>query len=266
MNARSRRIALVAALALPAASAAAAPDRAADAAQARALAATRAPVDAGEVRALALAEPDDPPSDYAARTVTLRVFGVQNPGTPDAFATVADAGTWDTRDLRVGDAIGRNLVVRAVEPAALVLAEGAREVRLPVGADVAVRVVEHAFDRAVTVREGHARAVDARVLERVRARYGAGARGEVVTAFGPALKVMEVDPRGVIGRLGFEPGDLLQAFDGAPVAPGDLDRIAAAVAAGGAVHRLDVLRHGARFTVVLEPAEGAGGESPAGGR
>ena len=230
-------------------------DPAAAAARARALAARSEPVSPAEERTLAAREPGASSADYAARTLTLRVFGVQNVGTPDAFATVADTGTWATRDYRVGDTLGRNLVVRAIEGDALVLAEGGSELRLGVGSDVAVRVVEHAFDSAVSSRGGHDHEVDARVLSRVRARYGAGATGALVVLDGPAVKLQAVEPRGVFARLGLEEGDLLWRFDGEPVRPESLDRIADALATEGTgPHALDVLRHGVGFTAVYYPA------------
>ena len=253
MNARF--VSLAAPLVLLLAARAAGADPAEAAARARALAARTEPVGPAEERTLAAREPGSSPEDYTARTVTLRVFGVQNVGTADAFATVADAGTWATRDYRVGDALGRNLVVRAVEGDALVLAEGGREVRLGVGRDVPLRLVEHAFDGAVSSRGGHDYEVDAGVLSRVRARYGAGATGEIVVLDRPAVKLQAVEPRGVFARLGLEEGDLLWSFDGEPVRPENLDRIASALATEGTgPHALDVLRHGVGFTAVYYPA------------
>ncbi|ACL65434.1 conserved hypothetical protein [Anaeromyxobacter dehalogenans 2CP-1] len=247
-------VALAALTASPSASPAASGDRAAASARARAAAALAAPVSPAEVAALAAPEPASTPADYRARKVTLHVLGVQQPGTPGAFATVADVATWETRDVRVGDAIGRNLVVRAIAADGVVTAEGAREVRLEVGRDVAVRVVEHAFDAAATPRGAHDLDVDPAVLARLRGAHGTGATGEVVVIDQPAVKLTAVDPRGVLAHLGLRQGDLLWRFDGQPVGPADLDRIATAVATpGSGVHALDVTRNGAAFTVSYYP-------------
>jgi hypothetical protein len=59
----------------------------------------------------------------------------------------------------------------------------------------------------------------------------------------------------VFARLGLEEGDLLWSFDGEPVRPENLDRIASALATEGTgPHALDVLRHGVGFTAVYYPA------------
>ncbi|ABC81624.1 hypothetical protein [Anaeromyxobacter dehalogenans] len=250
-----RPLAALAILASTAAVAApASEDRAAASLQARAAAARTSPVAAAEVAALAAPEPASSAADYRARTVTLHVLGVQQPGTPDAFATVADVATWETRDVRVGDAIGRNLLVRAIGPDGVVAADGAREVRLGVGRDVAVRVVEHVFDAAATPRGAHDYDVDPAALSRLRGLHGTGAAGEVVVIDQPAVKLTSVDPRGVLAHLGLREGDLLWRFDGQPVGPADLDRIATAVATpGSGVHAVDLTRNGAAFTVSYYP-------------
>ena len=48
-----------------------------------------------EVSALAVPEPNAKASEYAARPVTLRLFGTQGVGSA-AFATLADTFNWDT--------------------------------------------------------------------------------------------------------------------------------------------------------------------------
>jgi hypothetical protein len=210
-----------------------------------------APITAAEMRTLAAPEPGASTDDYQSRTVTLRVFGVQHPGTPEAFATVADATTWATRDYRVGDTIGRSLVVRAVEPDALVLASGEDEIRLGVNVDVAVRVVEHAFDTAVAARGGHDYDVDAGALSRARARYGTGSAGATAVLDGAGVKLGALAPAGVLARLGFQAGDVLWTFDGQPIAPQDLDRVVGTIASGGTgPHAIDLSRGGSRFTAV----------------
>ena len=52
-----------------------------------------------EVSALAVPEPNAKASEYAARPVTLRLFGTQGVGSA-AFATLADTSNWDTSNVR----------------------------------------------------------------------------------------------------------------------------------------------------------------------
>lgn len=203
---------------------------------------------------LAQPEPGALPADYEERAVTLRLFGTQGEGS-EAFATLADTATWETRNYRVGDTLGRNLKLTAVrpqageagEPGEIELTESGRVRVLRAGADLSVRLVEHVFDRAALEGGQHRWSVKGRVLARVLARYGLGATETEAVTYGslPALRLGPVRPGSVLERLGLRRGDLLLALDGEPLTAVGLSRLGDAVTrAGGPGVLLQVVRGG----------------------
>lgn len=182
-------------------------------------------VDEAEVRSLAAPEPGASAGEYQRRAVTLRLFGTQvAEGSGEAaFATIAETDTWQTRDVRVGQTLGRNLVLTAVASEGVRLRDGARSLWVPVGGDLPASLIEHQYDRAVRDEGEHVYSVQPAVLGRLLARYGFGGAAEQVTlAEQPALRLSAVAPGGLLQRLGFAEGDLIFAVDGEPPTPAGL--------------------------------------------
>lgn len=181
-------------------------------------------VDEAEVRSLAAPEPGASAGEYQRRVVTLRLFGTQGGGSGEAaFATIAETDTWQTRDVRIGQTLGRNLVLTAVTSEGVRLRDGARSLWVPVGADLPTALIEHQYDRAVRDEGEHVYSVQPALLKRLLARYGFGGAAEQVTlADQPALRLSAVAPGGLLQRLGFAEGDLIFAVDGEAPTPAGL--------------------------------------------
>lgn len=193
-------------------------------------------VDEAEVKALSLPEPGARAGEYRARQATLRLFGVQGVGTVEASATLADTRTWATSDHRVGDVLGRNLRITRIEESGVELAGGAAPIRLGIGQDVTVRLIEHDYDRAVSYQGAHRYAVQAAVLQRIIDRRGVGASGEEIDIAGErAVRLSAVAPGSALSRLGLREGDRLHRVDGRQAEVADVGRVAARLAAGEAV-------------------------------
>lgn len=184
-------------------------------------------VNEDEARALAAPEPGAAAGEYRKRAVTLRLFGTQGSG-DGAFATVAETDTWQTRDVRVGQTLGRNLVLTEVREDGVRLRDGARALLVPVGADLPAVLVEHQFDRAVRDLGEHVYAVQPAALARLQARYGFGGGAERVSVPDgqgrEALRLTTVAPGSLLARLGLGAGDLIYAVDGELPAPEGLPR------------------------------------------
>lgn len=199
-------------------------------------------VDDAEVRTLSRPEAGATAAEYHARRATLRLFGVQGlePGmTPDQVtATIADTATWATRDYHVGDVVARNLVVRAIDegsvtlgasptppstPGSAATAPAGSTLKLTVGGDVTVRLIDHDFDQAVTYQGAHRYVVRTEALRRLRAAHGLGASGEIVTLGDTqVLRLTAVARDSALARLGFQDGDRIYEVDGHLPQPADL--------------------------------------------
>jgi hypothetical protein len=201
-------------------------------------------VSKSELSSLLAPEPGAAAAEYEAVSSRYRLFGVQISQTPSkSFATLADTATWETRNLHVGELLGRNLRVRAITPEGLEL-EGAGSARvLPVGKDVHLRLIRHRFDTAALHQGRHRWRVDGGALARVRDRYGLGAQAEPVNFFpAPALRLRHVQEGGVLSRLGLREGDLLFTLDEQPLTPSGLGAIADRLIEPGSTVRLRVYR------------------------
>lgn len=209
-----------------------------------------------ELSALLAPEPGAAAADYAASTSRYRLFGVQLSQVPsESSATLADISTWATRNLRVGELLGRNLQVAAITLEGLELkgVEGSQLLRP--GQDVRLRVIQHRFDRTAVHRGRHQWRVDAGAVTQIRGRYGLGAQVDQVNVFSePALRLNQLQERGLLARLGLHEGDLLFSMDGRPLAPSDLEALADRVAEPGHTVRLRVYREAGfqELTFVVE--------------
>lgn len=214
-------------------------------------------VSASELSMLQAPEPGAAAADYEARTTRYRLFGVQLSQVPaESFATLADTSTWETRNLHVGELLGRNHRVTAITPAGLQLTgtEGTR--MIPVGLDVPLRVIRHRFDKAA-VHEGRLRwKVKGGEVAQLRRRYGLGAQAEPVKVFPePAIRLILLQEDGVLARLGFREGDLLFSMNGEPLTPDNLGALADRLAEPGGTVRLKVFRE-ASFQVLTFTVDG----------
>jgi hypothetical protein len=201
-------------------------------------------VSEAELSSLLAPEPEAAAAEYEAVAVRYRLFGVQlSPVPGESFATLADTSTWETRNVRVGELLGRNLRVRAILPAGLEL-EGAGAGRvLPVGKEATLRLIRHRFDTAAVHQGRHQWTVDSGALARIRGRYGLGARAEPVNLFRePAVRLSHVEPGGVFSRLGLREGDLLFTVDGQPLGLNELGTLADRLAEPGRTVRLRLHR------------------------
>ena len=106
-------------------------------------------VSESELSGLLAPEPGAAAAAYEARTARYRLFGVQlSPLRSESFATLADTSTWETRNLHLGELLGRNLRVTAITSEGLQLTGPKGSQLLPVGREVSLRVIRHHFDTA----------------------------------------------------------------------------------------------------------------------
>lgn len=187
---------------------------------------TGVPLTPTEVEQLIVKEPDASADQYRARTATLRLYGIQS-GDEVPYATVADTTTWATRDLRVGDRLARNLRVVDIGDETITLRGAGGTQRLRIGEDVSVRLVHHIVDEAAVYRGKHRFDADLDAMRLVRDRYGVGAEATYASMLeqdGVALS--NVDPEGLVSKLGLKDGDLVARINGEQVTEANFSRIA----------------------------------------
>jgi hypothetical protein len=204
-------------------------------------------VSESELSMLLAPEPGAAAADYEASTSRYRLFGVQLSQVPaESFATLAETSTWATRNIRVGELLGRNLRVADITPTGLQLTGASGTWVLPVGKEVHLRVIRHRFDKAA-VHEGRLRwRVEGGAVAQIRGRYGLGAQAEQVNVFpAPAIRLIHLQEGGVLARLGFREGDLLFRMNRKPLTPHDLGAIADRFTEPGGTVRLEVFREAA---------------------
>ncbi|MFO0575791.1 MAG: hypothetical protein U1A78_17480 [Polyangia bacterium] len=189
-----------------------------------------------ELARLAAPEPGAPAAEYRVRAVTLRLFGTQGTGAGKS-ATLADTATWATHTYTLGQTVGRSLVLSAVHEDTIELRDSLSGAVSTVraGADVAVKLVEHAFDFAAVDHGQHQWSVRAAVLGQILGRYGVGATATEVTLNNTrTARLSAVKPGSALARLGFQEGDLLvsvsRGISGQPLA-GPLVELPAAMCA-----------------------------------
>lgn len=215
--------------------------------------APRTEVSEEELADLLAPELGDAAAAYEARTARYRLFGVQlSPVRTESFATLADTETWETRNLHVGELLGRNLRVTAITSAGLQLTGPEGSQLLPVGRDVPLRVIRHRFDTAA-VHEGRLRwKVKGSVVSQLRGKYGLGAQAETMTVFPqPAIQLTDVQENGVFARLGLHEGDVLFHMNGAPLSPDQLGTLADRLSTPGGTVQLQVYRQASFQTLTF---------------
>lgn len=196
-----------------------------------------------EMTQLLVLEPESVAEDYRGASVTFRLFGTQA-GDETPFATLADTRSWQTRDVRPGDLIGRNLRVTAIGESFIELGGRGPSRRVEVGRDVTVRVVRHRVDEAVRYQGRHRFEADASSMQLTRARYGLGATGAFSSHVGhDGVELSEVDPSGLLGKLGLQKGDLIATREGAQVTEANFAELEEALTQPGTVSLTVVRGH-----------------------
>lgn len=185
------------------------------------------PLSAEELAGLFDPEPGANASDYRSITRTYRLLGSSGEGST-RFATLSDTRNWDTRNVKVGDLLGRNWRVEAITADTTEVASSNKRLTLTVGRNTYVKEVFHKYDRAVTYQGRLRWQVISTTLAQIRKAYGVGARAELRPGVFPRdpVELLDVDPEGVFGRAAFQEHDLLFSAEGRPVQSGDLPRIA----------------------------------------
>lgn len=216
--------------------------------------APRTEVSEEELADLLAPELGDVAAAYEARTARYRLFGVQlSPVRTESFATLADTETWETRNLHVGELLGRNLRVTAITSAGLQLTGPEGSQLLPVGRDVSLRVIRHRFDMAAVHEGRHRWKVKGSVVSQLRGKYGLGAQAETLTVFPqPAIQLTDVQENGVFARLGLHEGDVLFRMNGAPLSPDQLGALADRLSTPGGTVQLQVYREASFQTLTYE--------------
>lgn len=182
------------------------------------------------------------------RVVTLRLFGVQS-----NYATVAEVGSWMTRNVRAGDRIGGSLtVVRVGNDWIEVQApDGLHTLRS--GDELALRDRFEKLDEIATYQGKHRFAVGRAALAQARQARGVGARTAVHYAWlQPVLKLTNVDAGGVLAQLGFENGDLILAVDGANASRLTADQLAQSLETAVQAVRVKMARNGVIWESVYD--------------
>lgn len=84
-------------------------------------------------------------TDYSATDGTYRLYGVDG-SNEGPTATIAELGTWITRQYKVGDSFGRGLVISKIDDTGVTLHGAHSDVRMNVATDTDLRVIRHDLD------------------------------------------------------------------------------------------------------------------------
>jgi len=198
-----------------------------------------------ELKTLFDVEPDSTPEEYEARTVTLRLFGVQRDDLRGAV--FADTSNWRTREVAEGALLARNVRLAAVEEEGVVLElSSGGTLRVDINKDVTVRRIHHVVDNAVEYLGRGRFRVDSSTAQALLRERGLGAQGDHVLLHDTQmLKLVKVDPRGALALWGLESGDLLQGVT-------ELPSLAERISRGARVE-LQVLRRGIPLWLTYAP-------------
>jgi hypothetical protein len=182
-------------------------------------------------------------TDYTATDATYRVYG-----TDGAAATIAELGTWVTRQYRVGDDFGRGYLVSKVEADAVTLHGAQADVRMPVGVNTKLRVIQHNLDVVALPLGNHhwqLRTAAARAaLDTNPARPALAAQ----KLYDQAMEQLgDVPANGLWAGADFQPGDLIATIDGQPAGPDVLDAIETGLTDGRPKLEVTIYRGGVPF-------------------
>jgi hypothetical protein len=199
------------------------------------------PIDPAELSTVIAPEPGAVAADYRAFDTKLRLYGVQ-PAT--GTATIADTSTWETRDVRVGDLVGRNLRVSSIGTRSFELTATTGATKIETGHAAAFRVIRHRDDFATAYRGKDRWHADSASMRDLRARHGDGATATPVHVFDlDAAELSTVAPDGAFSRAGFRPGDQLLSLDGSPISANNLSSVTDHLVTAGTV-KITLLRTG----------------------
>lgn len=184
-------------------------------------------VSEAEVAALARPEAHAAAHEYRARHTTFRLFGTQGEG-DEAFATLAELPSFETRNLGANQTLGRNLRLSSISEQKIVLTDAVTGVSHSVaaGQDITVSVIEHEFDRAVQEQPSHVFLVNRVSLARLVQRHGVGVSCEPVSVFAQTMCRITRVKRGSLGdRMDLRVGDLLADAGGRQITPQNVGAI-----------------------------------------
>lgn len=201
-----------------------------------------APVAPSEVIAPRGDENDVDPTDYLASLVPYRLFGThKGDGVRGPAAVIADAKTWATKTYRIGDTVGRGLVVAAVDEHTVTLRASAGSVVLSAGADKPIRFIAHKLDLAVRALGKQTYRIDLAALRQVATTVPPFEQADIYGE--TALRLGPVAPDTLYAQADFQEGDLLATIDGAPIGT-DLERLHHALVDASGTVVVRVVRNG----------------------
>lgn len=155
-------------------------------------------------------------SAYGATDGTYRLYGVDG-----ERATIAELGTWTTRQYAVGDPFGRGLVVSKIDESGVTLHGAHADVRLTAGADVDLRVIRHELDVVAQPLGKHRFNLSVPAAKAAVDTNPARPTTEAVDLYDQSMQKLGAIPaKSLWAAADFREGDLLATIDGKPVGDG----------------------------------------------
>lgn len=174
-------------------------------------------------------------SDYNATDGTYRVYGVDG-----ELATIAERGTWTTRQYKAGDAFGRGFVVQSMDENGVTLRGAHDSVLMPVGADTNLRVIRHELDVVAQPLGKHRFNLDPRAARAAIEANPARPSLEAITLYDQVMQKVGAIPAGSLwAAIDLREGDILATDDSGVLASaetsltGGQEKVALTIYRGG---------------------------------
>jgi hypothetical protein len=182
-------------------------------------------------------------SDYGATDGTYRLYGVDGDR-----ATIAELGTWITRQYEVGDAFGRGLVVSKIDASGVTLHGAHADVRMAIGADTDLRVIRHDLDVVAQPLGRHRFNLSTPAAKAALDTNPARPSAETVSLYDQSMQKLGAIPaHGLWSAADFREGDLIATIDGKPAAADALVRIETGLTDGRKELDVTIYRGGVAF-------------------
>jgi hypothetical protein len=182
-------------------------------------------------------------SEYGATDGTYRLYGVDGDR-----ATIAELGTWTTRQYEVGDSFGRGLVVAKIGADGVTLHGAHADVTMAVGADVNLRVIRHELDVVAQPLGKHRFRLSTPAAQAALDTNRARPSVEAVTLYDqPMEKLGAVPASGLWAATDFRAGDLIATVDGKPADADVLSAIETGLTDGRRKLDVTIYRGGVAF-------------------